>query len=209
MNHEEIKQALDAATPGPWEYSTGDYETPCTVHAGDPDDGSFSYVAHELTETDAHLIAKAPTWLRNLLEDRDFWKNLYEQERELSSGQKEYLRKENERLTKERDEALRLHRSAMHTIENADSHVVALREELEQIKKERDAYYENAKYTEAAFHEVTRLRSQLAEKDKVLEWYAEQGNWQRRNGVPSNTMIDEGSRALHILAKFHKEEETK
>jgi chromosome segregation ATPase len=94
-----------------------------------------------------------------------------------------------------------------------------LRKELEQVKKERDAYYNNAKYTEAAFHGVTKLRaeieflqSQLSEKDKVLEWYADEDTHEIKRRVLGDfapISLDKGQRARDILAKYAKEEETK
>lgn len=43
------------------------------------------------------------------------------------------------------------------------------RKENRKLREERDAYYNNARYTEAAFHEVTSLRSQLQSVQQEIE----------------------------------------
>jgi len=81
----EIREALDAATPGPWAVFVGEgwteeYPRNTYVQAvwNEPDHrGSFGYrVArmagvHGRTMADAHLIANAPEWLRFLLSQLD------------------------------------------------------------------------------------------------------------------------------------------
>jgi len=55
MSHDEIKAALAAATPVPW-------------HAWNR---GIGYEVHTFRESDAHLIANAPTWLADLLAEVD------------------------------------------------------------------------------------------------------------------------------------------
>jgi molecular chaperone GrpE (heat shock protein) len=139
-------------------------------------------------DEDAHLIANSPTWLRFLLD-------------------------ENERLAKDRDELLRLHRTAMQTVENADSHVVAFQERLEQVKKERDkqqshiSTFDNIR--KVAEGRIESLRSELAAKDKVLGWYADYDNYSTRTAHDGHDVIaDNGERARSILYQYKGESQS-
>ena len=75
MNTDEIRAALAAATPGPWDatYDPSDRWTSITGQQ------YGEYVCPEVATceggvgTDAHLIANAPTWLAELLAEVDLW----------------------------------------------------------------------------------------------------------------------------------------
>ncbi len=80
MSHDDIRAALEAATPGPWH--AWDRGIGCEVHQGQdgthegwPIDRPCSPLNDEFRETfrksDAHLIAHAPEWLAELLGELD------------------------------------------------------------------------------------------------------------------------------------------
>jgi len=172
---EEIRKALDAAH----EYTLFADTEP---HPGNENlqywvGDHYDGIGAYVSYEDAYLAANAPTWLRTLLE-------------------------ENERIIKERDKweakariQYRLHNEM---IEEARSY----REELEQVKKERDAW-EN--HTAKATKQIGSLRSQLAEKDKVLEWAYRLINQNSISEVEGMTWIRE---YRSILSRY-KGEETK
>ena len=83
-----------------------------------------------------------------------------------------------------------------------------LRQELSRLQVERDAYYANAKYTEAAFHGITKLK---AERDKAVEglrWYANKVNYAISvtdnpfDSSPESVLIDEGEIARNVLSEL-------
>lgn len=65
--HGDIKAALEAATPEPWDYHADQHRDDGRVWrlGGDGDD--ICRLAYPDREADAHLIANAPTWLAELL----------------------------------------------------------------------------------------------------------------------------------------------
>jgi chromosome segregation ATPase len=62
-------------------------------------------------------------------------------------------------------------------VESLQQQLDAAKQENERLKEQRDGYYANAKYTEAAFTEVTKLRSLLKQAEEALEWYANEKHW--------------------------------
>lgn len=82
INREEIKKALEAATPGEWylsdevEVAFSDDELECDLyvmrHVPEAPGRSESVLGFHpeihCTKEDAHLIANAPTWIKQLLE---------------------------------------------------------------------------------------------------------------------------------------------
>lgn len=66
MNTADIKKALEAATPGPW-ITTKDkfFENTEGVEM------NGFYIGGGFRPQDAHLIANAPTWLSQLLQERE------------------------------------------------------------------------------------------------------------------------------------------
>lgn len=182
MDHEEIRMALEAAsTQHEWD-SDGTF---IEWKDGNPLKGTHRTIAifnastpiifnNENHENDAYFLLNAPTWLRFLLE-------------------------ENERLTKERDDALR--GSSCDACRDVIMQNDRLREELEQVKKERDGLLKDVeewKIVDACWVEVSEnLATQLAEKDKVLEGIANEF-------VPfsSSTVEDFQERARRILSQY-------
>lgn len=67
--HAEIREALDAATPGPWAGEQQEcvelYGDPWAMQLDSDGDGERPFVFG--SKHDAHLIANAPTWLAELL----------------------------------------------------------------------------------------------------------------------------------------------
>jgi len=107
----------------------------------------------------------------SLIRDRDYWYDNAHQERELSNGQKEYLRNQ-----------------------------------LEQVKKELHQMTENAKGWKeqyiAAWAERELARSELAAKDKVLQWYADKTNWIGITRCAAIVNVDGGEEARMVLAQY-------
>jgi len=132
---DEIKKALQAATPGPWAMIEPIDEVWQSI-----DNTKIATVAsNQDADANLHLIANAPEWLRFLLDELERLEREYAEER------------------------------AAH-----NAHVTELiekEEECRKLREERDAYYNNARYTEAAFHEVTSLRSQLQSAQQEIEQY--------------------------------------
>lgn len=112
----EIVQALDAATPGPWQaYRDGEVD----FFGGE--DGAYCFPADDFEPADAYLIANAPTWLRSLSAEVQRLQTEYADERashnahvaellaaeaevQRQQGEVERLTAEIERLTTERVE---------------------------------------------------------------------------------------------------------
>lgn len=78
--HDEIRAALEAATPGPWE------TYPAYGHLGvgqfvdEPGNGPMLFietggVTYAHNDADAHLIANAPAWLAELLAENECLKS--------------------------------------------------------------------------------------------------------------------------------------
>jgi hypothetical protein len=67
---------------------------------------------------------------------------------------------------------------------------------LEQMKKERDEWEQKAKYLlKASKESIQSFSSELAAKDKVLEWYADN----------AGKFFIDGERARSILSQYRKE----
>lgn len=65
---EEVRTAREAATPGPWIHSPGDHiDEPAAVYIL-LDELHVKTIADNLLGVDAHLIANAPTWLKQFAE---------------------------------------------------------------------------------------------------------------------------------------------
>ena len=76
MNHDEIRAALAAATPGPWTYLADEHKDDGLVWrlgAGCEDICRLHYPGQA---ADAHLIAHAPEWLADLLGEVDLLRTL-------------------------------------------------------------------------------------------------------------------------------------
>lgn len=71
MSHDDIRAALAKAAPGPWAYHADQHRDDGHVWrlGGDGDD--ICRLAYPDRESDAHLIANAPTWLAELLAEVD------------------------------------------------------------------------------------------------------------------------------------------
>ena len=77
MSHDDIRAALEAATPGPWVVHEDDFDIVVVSAEDDHWPNSFCPIARGMVqgeddgESDAHLIANAPTWLAELLAEVD------------------------------------------------------------------------------------------------------------------------------------------
>ena len=82
MNHDEIRAALAAATPGPWDAKPLGSEGYAVTGAPDPDAlgvrakmrrriARFGYQDWDADRANAELVANAPTWLAELLAEVD------------------------------------------------------------------------------------------------------------------------------------------
>jgi hypothetical protein len=151
---DEIRKALEAATPGPWEVTnlgdvhiTKDYRMVDGRHiAMWIADMCVDRENEDQIFADAHLIANAPEWLR--------WQQ---------------------------------------------GEIERLNELVKDIKRHLG-------------EEIAGLEFEIAEKNKVLEWYADEDTHEIKRRVLGDfapITLDKGHRARDILAKYAKEEETK
>jgi DNA repair exonuclease SbcCD ATPase subunit len=193
----EIREALERATPGPWEVTnlgdvhiTKDYRMVDGRHIA-------MWIADmcEDRETvdqifaDAHLIANAPKWLRYLLQ------------------QIEQQQAEIEAMRLSRDFEIKESNKAKHLLQQYREEYERLRGELEQVKAERDeqkvkkreAYRNIAGWQERVYD----LEAELSEKDKVLEWYADNDSYTVLHlGCSPMVMADRGAAARSILSRY-------
>ncbi|WP_339259545.1 hypothetical protein MKZ12_07150 [Paenibacillus sp. FSL R5-0713] len=95
---EEIKQALAAATPGPWLLEEGWNDNPMMVMRPDRK-VPVAELAFQNYENDANLIAKAPEYIAYLLADNE---RLEQRNQELDGWATEGF-EENQKLVDERD----------------------------------------------------------------------------------------------------------
>ncbi|MGO4181835.1 hypothetical protein AB4Z17_11685 [Paenibacillus sp. TAF43_2] len=103
---EQIKEALEKATPGPWKYQKGFYGSNHLVYEIDTDILICTAKTHAKTEENMQLIAQFPTYIRYLLDELE--KERRGKEVALSShkyleGELEKANKEIEKVTLERD----------------------------------------------------------------------------------------------------------
>jgi len=172
---EEIKKALEAATPGPWEV---EYAIITSVKAKD----RLEIIGTYIKRCDALLIANAPKWLRYLLQ-------LAEQQQA-----------EIEAMRLSRDFEIKESNKAKHLLQQS-------REENKRLKNEIKSHgpegrnYTNAQYVELRL-ENERLRGELAAKDKVLEWYADESAEIARAYYFGQTKLAIGQRARDILSRY-------
>ncbi len=83
MSHDEIKAALEAATPGPWDYyrphpNYGAYMVERVAPEGHLSGDCVAVCEDVDADANAHLIMHAPTWLAELLAEVESlarWKN--------------------------------------------------------------------------------------------------------------------------------------
>ena len=141
---EEIRKALESATPGPWEADDGGSET---IGIFEVDGEAICYLSPnvysgaglrglEQDRDNAHLIANAPTWLRTLLEERDKDRMNAEYLRAVIEQNQRDLQQLREELSEEkRHAALGWEQSNKWLEENG-----RLRAELDQVKKELERY---------------------------------------------------------------------
>jgi len=203
---EEIRKALDAATPGPWEVTnlgdvhiTKDYRMVDGRHiAMWIADMCVDRENEDQILADAHLIANAPEWLR--------WQQ----------GEIDRLQEKVDSLLEEKEGWQVVADRGWHEAgeevkkrEELEFQLQQLRKELEQVKKERDDYRQEAmnerELSEDIVAERERLYLELAEKGKVLEWYADEDTHEIKRRVLGDfapISLDKGQRARDILAKY-------
>ena len=202
---EEIRKALEAATPGPWEstnlgavHITKDYRMQdgkhCAMWIADMCEDRED---EEQIFADAWLIANTPTWLRTLLEENERnIKDKAETMRLVIQRDKEHA----SQLQQLREELAEEKRHAALGWEQSNKWL----EENGRLRAELDAQDSWKAISELAQRESAELRTELAEKDKVLEWYAEEENYKGR--AESEIIWDRGSNARTILSHYKKGE---
>jgi len=132
------------------------------------------------------MHGKFPDWLRTLLEENERLTKLGSEavrEQEYAKGQAvkwndEAVRLREELAEEKRHAALGWEQSNKWLEENG-----RLRDELDQLKREKDENESIAKHklkikqaaVDEAMSEAYQLRTELAEKDKVLEWIRDAG----------------------------------
>lgn len=221
VNHEEIKKALEAVKQ----------EEDCTLKFEQHQYmKSYVFVSGCIQKKYSHLIANVPTWLRSLLEELEHSEQLVD----VWETEANRLTEVNEHITKERDmyqtalhaeqrESVRLSeelertQSTLIEVESAKQAIHKqwwqIREELKQVKESRDkwekGYSSRTLRIVEAEAEVESLRSQLAEKDKVLEWYAEEKSYEvytdpgDEYAMPGIEVLDDrGNHARSVLSQY-------
>ena len=121
----------------------------------------------------------APTWLRTLLEENELLRQSkadVEHNRNLLSKEKQELIEVNERLTAELEEEKRHAETEREQANKWLEENGRLRAELDRVKSHgpEGRNYTNAEYV-SLLQERESLRTELAEKDKVLEWIRDAG----------------------------------
>lgn len=206
---EEIKQALEAATPGPWQHSPGDsIDEPAAVYVIEEDGIQTFTVADNLLGVDAHLIANAPEWLRWQQAEIERLKESleYEEHRFATLRDSTYIRGLQTDLQQSREEVERL-TIALHTHQSYDKTASELHDENERLRGELEEVREDLKEEKQKFgaleyanidnlNELEQVKAERDDYRKVLEWYGEQecGDW----------YIGEKSR--DIIARYEKGE---
>ena len=171
----EIREALDAATPGPWGTFDGAevfpltgekaHVTLCNVFGLNGLESDW-YKEHE-AKANGFLIANSPEWIRFLLSELD-------RERE-----------ENQKLREERDDLSFREREAYGAFKYWFG-------AWQEVKKENGQLQEQL---QSAQHEIKRLEQECDKLIEGLRWYAQ------RNDVNTVSLMlsDKGQRARDIL----------
>lgn len=248
---EEIKQALEEATPGPWAYQKGGYARAHIVYEVETDNQVCTFSTHPKCEQNGHLIANAPEWLRYLLElgenlaseqayakrEAIKWneeavrvREQYEQQQaeirslkvtsSVHEGTADSYARECERL-REVIEGLQSENTHLRGISEreraiADSEVERRKVAEKECERLRIALHTHQSYDKTAselYEENERLQGELAEKDKVLEWYGDADNHHnstfcrhcsgdRFDADKSEVELDYGSKARDTLSRY-------
>lgn len=132
--HQQIKEALSKATPGPWKYQKGFYGNRHLVYEVETDNLICAAKTHARTEDNMQLIANAPTWLQQLLDEN------------------EQLRTENEAL-KASQPTKQDWQQGLALINQAESSLSELKQQLE----EEDHIYEEHAAMKEALEWVKRI----------------------------------------------------
>jgi hypothetical protein len=139
QEREEALKSLAEATPGPWAVD-GKYVVQDKYDKDDYRQAVFKAQHIPKMEPDSYLIANAPTWLRNSLDREEqlikdvtdargkaeeAWREIDELESKV-----EHLIAENERVTKDRDEAYNDLRGVLSQLDTRDIQLGSARTEL-------------------------------------------------------------------------------
>lgn len=178
---DEIKQALAAATPGPWEViNLGELHIAKGYHKNG-DKHVARWIAdmcfeneEEEAENDAHLISKAPEYITYLLEENE--KRLLEAQ----DWEDEYhaLNRRYEELDKS---ALEKHELLMDTSAKLQAVTKELEEAVQAMSEPHKRLWfkltNERNRVEEARQQVTDLRYRLEEARKILRFYADTKNY--------------------------------
>jgi hypothetical protein len=178
---EQIKEALEEATPGPWEvtdtgnlYITKNYRYENGKHIAhwiaeiDSDD------ENERQHEDAHLIANTPTYIRYLLD-------------ELEKADKEIAKYH------------KLH-------DDGYNEMRIMQEEIDRLKGKVDYKSTIIGYSVELIEDLEKGHAAMKE---ALEWYADDGTYTIPHiGCSAKVMSDKGERARTALSNLSKEEQT-
>lgn len=148
---QEVRAALQAATPGPWKDNGNEVVSERNERVGI---GGF------LTEEDNNLAANSPAWLKQLIE------RVEEQEWEMSvsADQQQY--------------EVNMLNSRIETAEKKNEAAKSMLESYGRITNDMEDDYKilQNKYSEVQ-HTVLQLTDRLEEAVKALEWYADPKNY--------------------------------
>ena len=181
---ETIEKALLESTQGKWLKDPGDHiENPAVVYIIEPNGINTTIVADNLLGVDAELIANAPEWLRATLERLKIKDDVIYTLTGQVTDEVALHAKTIVQLQQTREEHSQL-KGYAHRIEerllNEEKTAAYLRQEIEQVKAERDDYSKIADGYSADIQEAHKkwllLSTELSAKDKVrpvVQWFAE------------------------------------
>jgi chromosome segregation ATPase len=141
------------------------------------------------------------------------WKNIASEKHEelckLTKQFGEEIEKSN-RLTKELDSAYANIRNVNAMLDTREAQWIAALAELEQVKAERDEFEIRSKEGWDNFWNCKSLndslRTELSTKNKVLEWYEDEGLYdQNEDSLVPEILDDRGQRARSILSQYKGE----
>lgn len=202
---ETIEKALEASTPGPWEVTKDEFGD--SIVKSQVNSVAEEVIVTNFRDSDIYLIANAPEWLHALLEEN----------KRQSSIISDLSGKVN-RLTDEYNEVCSHRKVMQDTMKEREELLQQAREDLAYNKKMYDQLHDSRKDIEKELRRVEAEREQvkegwiesfkslhteLAAKDKVLEWYANKEMFiVPYIGCTSQVMIDRGDRARTILQSY-------
>jgi DNA repair exonuclease SbcCD ATPase subunit len=195
-----IRNALQAATPGPWEVSRPDRDYNSQRITGKDDDGdnvpvcdvflsiSANVANEKYVEPDAHLIANAPEWLSYLLSELEAakaeaekWKEQAKVNHEISlsgfrsaSDKRDEIETLQQQLDAAKQENERLRQIRYNATEAHLNVQTRLAEKMESLQQQLDAAKQEIERllhrNESLFNEIEDYQQRLKQVEEALEW---------------------------------------